>query len=118
MKDPIRFSIVGFGNIGKRHATHILHNPHTALVAVCDIDPSVQKDIPAGVAFYTDINKMLEHTQSDVLSVCTPNYLHEPHTIAGLHAGLHTVVEKPMALSVAECDRMIAAGKQTGKIIF
>src|SRR6185369_12590323 len=46
------------------------------------------------------------------------NYLHEPHTIAGLNAGLHTVVEKPMALSVAECSRMIAAGEKNSKIIF
>jgi len=118
MNNTIRFSIVGYGNIGRRHAEHILHNQHTSLVAVCDINPEVKNKLPEGVAFYADINEMLQATESDVLCVCTPNYLHEPHTIAGLNAGRHTVVEKPMAMSVAECDNMIAAANRNNKTIF
>ncbi len=118
MSDKIRFCIVGFGNIGHRHAEHILDNLNTMLVAVCDINIALQNKIPAGVAFYTSLQEMLEKTTADVLCVCTPNYLHEPHTIAGLNAGMHTVVEKPMALSVSECDRMIIAAEKTGKTIF
>lgn len=116
--NKIRFAIVGFGNIGTRHAGHIMHNTATQLVAVCDINSAVAAKVPAGVPFYTDAQDMLQSIQADVLCVCTPNYLHEAHTIAGLHAGLHVVVEKPMALSTAECDRMIAAGEQSGKMIF
>ncbi|MFI5196914.1 MAG: Gfo/Idh/MocA family protein [Chitinophagales bacterium] len=118
MPENILFSIVGFGNIGRRHAEHIMHNPDTKLVAVCDIAPSLKSQVPAGVAFYSDLRQMLESIPSDVLCVCTPNYLHEPHTIMGLQAGRHTVVEKPMAISIAECDRMIAAANKTGKTIF
>lgn len=118
MSEKIRFSIVGYGNIGRRHAVQIQHNPATILVAVCDCNAAVQAQIPEGIAFYSCLPEMLEHTEADVLCVCTPNYLHEPHTIAGLHAGLHTVVEKPMAISVASCDRMIAAAGKTGKTIF
>ncbi len=118
MPDKIRFSIVGFGNIGRRHAGQILQNPDTELVAICDTDVSVQTHVPVGVAFYANIEEMLGQSAADILCVCTPNYLHEPHTIAGLRAGLHTVVEKPMAMSVAECDRMIAAANETGKTIF
>jgi UDP-N-acetyl-2-amino-2-deoxyglucuronate dehydrogenase len=118
MHDKIRFAIVGFGNIGRRHAAHIVSNADTSLVAVCDINPAVKEHLPATVDFFTDLNEMLRTAKADVLSVCTPNYLHEPHTIAGLQAGLHTVVEKPMAISVAQCDRMIAAAKSTGKTIF
>lgn len=116
--NKIRFSIVGFGNIGRRHAGQIMHNQATSLVAVCDIDPGVRNHVPEGVPFYTSLEEMLQQSEADVLCVCTPNYLHEPHTIAGLNAGLHTVVEKPMAISVPECDRMIAAAEQTGKTIF
>lgn len=61
---------------------------------------------------------MLGACHADVLCVCTPNYLHEPHAIAGLRAGLHTVVEKPMARSVAECDQMIATATEAGRTIF
>ncbi|RYD57880.1 MAG: Gfo/Idh/MocA family oxidoreductase [Sphingobacteriales bacterium] len=118
MPEKIRFAIVGFGNIGRRHAEHIMANPATELVAVCDTNDAVKGKVPKGVAFYQDINDMLKDIQADVLSVCTPNYLHEPHTIAGLNAGLHTVVEKPMAMSIDECDRMIAAAEANNKIIF
>ena len=116
--NKIRFSIVGYGNIGRRHAEHILNNPDTALVAVCDSNAGLKEYIPAGVLFYNSLEDMLQAGGADVLCVCTPNYLHEPHTIAGLTAGLHTVVEKPMAISVAECDRMIAAAEKAGKTIF
>jgi UDP-N-acetyl-2-amino-2-deoxyglucuronate dehydrogenase len=117
-KSPIRFAIAGFGNIGSRHAEHILHQDGAVLVAICDIDASVETRIPQGVAFFTDIETMLAQTGLDVLCVCTPNYLHEPHTILALNSGVHAVVEKPMAMSVAECDRMIAAAETTGKLIF
>ncbi len=118
MHSKIRFSIIGFGNIGRRHAAQIQQNPSAELVAVCDTDATVSEAVPHGVPFYTSMEAMLSATPADVLCICTPNYLHEAHTIAGLAAGMHTVVEKPMALSVAECTNMIAAGKESGKTIF
>ncbi len=114
----IRFAIVGFGNIGRRHAEHIQNNPDTDLVAVCDLDPALIEKLPKGIQFFTNIQELLQANIADVLCVCTPNYLHEPHTIAGLQADMHVVVEKPMALSVQECNNMIAASAQTGKTIF
>ena len=117
-QSPTRFAIVGFGNIGRRHATHILHEEDARLVAVCDIDGSLRESTPEGVVFYTDINEMLLASQPDVLCVCTPNYLHEAHTLLALNHGVHAVVEKPMALSVAECDRMIDAAGKNDRIIF
>ena len=118
MSQSIRFAIVGFGNIGRRHAEHILNNPVTELVAVCDIKAELKGRVPSGVPFYQQIEEMLLQEKPDVLCVCTPNYLHEAHTIAGLKAGMHVVVEKPMALSVLECDRMIAAARENNKTIF
>ncbi|OJW82544.1 MAG: hypothetical protein BGO69_13135 [Bacteroidetes bacterium 46-16] len=115
---PVRFIIVGFGNIGSRHAGHIMANPAARLVAICDEDPALQHKLPAGVDFYTNLNEMLHKETADVICVCTPNYLHELHTIKGLEAGLHAVVEKPMALSVGECDNMIMAAGKAGKTIF
>ncbi|MBS1586241.1 MAG: Gfo/Idh/MocA family oxidoreductase [Bacteroidetes bacterium] len=115
---PIRFIVVGFGNIGRRHAEHIMHNPNAQLVAVCDENVTLESKVPEGVNFYHTLDEMLQEQDADVLCVCTPNYLHEAHTIAGLKAGLHTVVEKPMALSAQECDNMIAAATESGKTIF
>jgi UDP-N-acetyl-2-amino-2-deoxyglucuronate dehydrogenase len=118
MPDKIRFSIVGYGNIGHRHALQIAQNPDTTLVAVCDTNPAVKDRLAPGVLFFTDLDALLSEMEIDVLCVCTPNYLHEPHTIAGLKAGVHVVVEKPMALSATECDRMIAVAEEMGKTIF
>lgn len=112
----IKFAIIGLGNIGKRHAEHIMQQANAELVAICDTDESKARlfDLP----FYSNIESLLANTDATVLCVCTPNYLHEKHTIDALQAGLHVVVEKPMALSADECDRMIAAAEQANKIIF
>jgi UDP-N-acetyl-2-amino-2-deoxyglucuronate dehydrogenase len=118
MNQPVRFAIVGYGNIGRRHADHIRSNPDTQLVAVCDTNPAIASQLPEGVPFYEHIDLLLNQCSADVISVCTPNYLHEPHTVAALGRGFHALVEKPMALSTAECDRMIAAAEQAGKTIF
>lgn len=118
MAATIRFAIIGYGNIGRRHAEHIRHNPSTELVAVCDINAATAHNLPAGVQYFDDIQQMLKDGIADVLCVCTPNYLHEKHTIAGLNAGLHVVVEKPMAISVAECTRMINAANDADRTIF
>ncbi|GMW00704.1 MAG: dehydrogenase [Candidatus Hydrogenedentota bacterium] len=61
---------------------------------------------------YTDYREMLKKEQLDVVSVCTPNYLHAEATIAALEAGCHVLCEKPMAVTLREADRMIAAAKK------
>lgn len=118
MQEKVRFTIVGFGNIGKRHAAQILNNSATELVAICDVKTEAMIDAPANAATYTDIDELLRNVDCEVVCICTPNYLHEPHSIAALAAGRHAVVEKPMALSTSECDNMIAAAKKHGKKIF
>lgn len=118
MTDKIRFGIVGFGNIGRRHANHIINNPSTELISVCDTNTVVKEHIPSDASYHTQYEEMLKDNSIDVVSICTPNYLHEPHAVAALNAGKHIVVEKPMAMSVAECDRIIAAGEKSGKIVF
>lgn len=88
------------------------------LVAVADTNAAVAGSMPGGVSFFNSLEEMLRSSPADVLCVCTPNYLHELHTIAGLDAGLHAVAEKPMALSVQECSNMIAAAERNDRIIF
>lgn len=89
------------------------------LVAICDIDTEVVDQLPdKEISYYPKIEDLLSATTAEVVCICTPNYLHCEHTIAALNAGKHAVVEKPMAMSVAECDAMIAAAAQNEKIIF
>ncbi len=118
----VKFGIIGIGHIGKRHAQHILQNKDASLVAICDIDSSKQQalksELVADIPFYIDYNDMLANENLDVVCICTPNYLHSEQAVAVLTKNVHAVVEKPMALSIAECDEMIAATEKFQKIIF
>src|SRR5690606_19794330 len=71
-----------------------------------------------GLRAYSDLAIMLTEIRPDVVCICTPNDLHCIHAVAALQAHCHVVVEKPMALSVAECDQMIAAALAGKRHIF
>lgn len=115
----IKFAVIGYGNIGKRHVHHIIAHPEAELVAICDIpEKTIEEESLQSIKRYTDINIMLQEIDADVINVCTPNYLHHPHTISALNAGFHVVCEKPMAISSAECEDMIETAKKTDKTIF
>jgi predicted dehydrogenase len=105
----IRFAVIGCGHIGKRHATMIQNNPECELVALCDDRPlSILGLNNHSVPFYGNIEEMLSANQSfDVLCIATPNGLHEEHAIKALRSGHHVVIEKPMALTKAGCERII-----------
>ncbi|MBK7762551.1 MAG: Gfo/Idh/MocA family oxidoreductase [Bacteroidetes bacterium] len=115
----IRFAIIGYGNIGKRHAQHIIANDEAVLVAICEL-PSYAKpdDLSTTIAWYTDIEMMLKQEEIDVVNVCTPNYLHHAHCIQALQHKTHVVCEKPMAVSTIECDAMITSAKANERTIF
>lgn len=117
--DKLRFGIVGFGHIGKKHCEHITTHVDAELVAVCDIDSKQFETIQdEKIKTFSSLEKMLSSCELDILCVCTPNYLHCEHTLIGLENGCHVIVEKPMALNVSDCDEMILKAKETGKKIF
>jgi UDP-N-acetyl-2-amino-2-deoxyglucuronate dehydrogenase len=107
--NKVRFAIVGYGHIGKRHAAMILNNPECQLIAVCDNNPEEKIKLrDQQVEFFCSLDEMLTAgLQIDVLCVATPNGFHENHAISGLRAGLHVVIEKPMALTKAGCEKII-----------
>jgi UDP-N-acetyl-2-amino-2-deoxyglucuronate dehydrogenase len=114
--DSIKFAIIGLGNIGQRHATHILAHPSAQLAATIDIDLTKKIDgIPSFKSLEDCINLGID---LDVVNVCSPNFLHETHTIGALNNGYNVVCEKPMALSEQECDAMIIAAEKANRTIF
>lgn len=70
-----------------------------------------------GCAFYTDHRRMLAETQPDVAVILTPHPFHAPLAIDCLEAGCHVLVEKPMAVQVAEADAMIEAAAKAGRLL-
>lgn len=112
----LKFALLGCGRIFKRHA-ELLHNnqiPGAKLVAVCDIQPSrAQKAGETfGVPWFTDLHEMMKKADIDVVSVLTPSGLHAEHTLALAPYKKHIVVEKPMALTLADADAMIEAARK------
>ncbi|MBX3008353.1 MAG: Gfo/Idh/MocA family oxidoreductase [Melioribacteraceae bacterium] len=115
----INFAIIGYGRIGERHAEHITKMGN--LVAACDIKEERRNIFNNSFKanFYSNIDDLLKFENNiDVVSICTPNGLHSEHTIKSLKAGHHVLVEKPMALSVLDCEAMIKASEDANKRLF
>jgi UDP-N-acetyl-2-amino-2-deoxyglucuronate dehydrogenase len=116
----IKFAVIGQGHIGKRHAEMIRRNPNCELIAVCDILPKNQLGLDAITEkFYQHPEELLaSHPEVDVVNVCTPNGLHASHALSALNAAKHVVVEKPMALSKSDCEKLIYSALHHHKTVF
>jgi UDP-N-acetyl-2-amino-2-deoxyglucuronate dehydrogenase len=114
-----RFAIIGCGKIASRHADQITHLGK--LVAVCDIVPQKAQELAETYRAnpYTSISDLLQKEQNlDIVSICTPNYLHAPQSIEVLLSGRHVLCEKPLATSVKDAEAMIVAAKTAAKKLF
>lgn len=114
----IRFAIVGFGNIGNKHAKIISENKDCRLVALCDIDLRTKKNNIYNSPFYTTIEDLVRNEAFDILVICTPNYLHISHAIFGIKNGLDVLVEKPVGLKYDECVELEKVQNETGKSVY
>lgn len=111
----IKFAIIGCGNIGKRHIAVVDADPNAELVAICDIELAKVKELSSiyqNVSYYTDYVEMLSKTDADIISICTPHGLHAEMSIRAAEHRKHVLVEKPMALTVADCKKMIEAAEK------
>lgn len=120
-KTPIRVGVIGLGQIAlKAHlpgyaktsscilaAVHSKREEHARLVAL-------QYGIPH---IFADWHKMVESNAMDAVSICTPNFTHMPIALAALKNGKHVMVEKPMALSLSEGERMVKVAAQRRRIL-
>jgi predicted dehydrogenase len=120
LAEKIRFAVVGYGHIGKRHAEMIARHPEAELVAVCDVQtPEQLPETLRAVPFFTDMRTMLDEVPGiEVVNVCTPNGLHAEQCITALEHRKHVVCEKPLALSKASCEAIIYKALQMHRTVF
>lgn len=117
MTRKIKFGIVGYGRIGKRHAKIIQQHPEAELLAVCDLK-SIQ-ELPYSVAIYDSLEALLTKELSiEVVCICTPNGLHAQQAIQVLSHKKHVLIEKPMALTKADAEAIIFKALQVSKAVF
>jgi predicted dehydrogenase len=118
----LRFALVGCGRISSKHVEALSSKPDSCITAVCDTVAARAEAVARtlGVPHYTDMHDMMasERSRIDALCILTPSGLHADHCVALAAYGKHIVVEKPMALSMADADRMIAACDQAGVRLF
>ncbi len=118
--NKVRFAVVGCGHIGKRHAAMISQNPDAELAALCDIQPKEALGLDSySVPFFPSIDILLaSNVEYDVVVIASPNGLHEQQALKALNADKNIVVEKPMALTKAGCERIIFKALQKSKQVF
>ena len=96
----IRNAIIGCGRISKNHLASIeKHQDNMELVAVCDSDPAVLRDHVEryGVPGFSSLTELLDKSDCDLVTICTPSGLHPQMVIEAARAGRHVMTEKPMA---------------------
>jgi UDP-N-acetyl-2-amino-2-deoxyglucuronate dehydrogenase len=116
---PRGFGIAGAGVIGATHADAIGLVPGARLAAVTDVAPERAKDLAGayGCAAEPDLAALLDREDVDVVSVCVPSGLHAEVGTQAAAAGKHLVVEKPIDVTLAAADRLIAAARANGVLV-
>lgn len=108
----VRIGIVGIGNMGFSHAKQVLAGKisRLELTAVADMDPAKLNRVPQ-VKGFASADEMMASGMIDAILIATPHYDHTTIGIKALKAGLHVIVEKPISVHRADCERLIAAYK-------
>lgn len=112
----IKVALVGIGGMGNVHFNCYKKIKNAELVAVCDVrkDFALER-VGSACPVYTDIDEMLKNEEIDVIDICTPSYLHAEMAVECLNKGLNVLCEKPMTLTCADAEKVLAAAENSGK---
>ncbi|WP_313197500.1 Gfo/Idh/MocA family protein [Rhizobium sp.] len=112
---PVRVLVAGLGNMGRSHALAYHNDPGFEIVGL--VNRSVPKLDPAlsGYEIHPDFLDALAELKPDLCSICTYSDSHADYAVAAFEAGCHVFVEKPLATTVADAERVVAAAKAVGK---
>ncbi len=106
----VRWAVVGLGTIGVDHAERIRRTPRSRLTAVCSRDPAKRAIAERlGCAFVSDWRELMRSGLCDAVLIATPHYAHVPIALGAIETGVHALIEKPIAVTLAEAQRIAAA---------
>jgi predicted dehydrogenase len=120
MSRKIKFALIGCGHIGKRHAEMIIRNSDSELVALIDVKKKVELNIDSyDVPIFTSLSDFLSSgIETDVINIATPNGFHAAQALECLEAKKHVVIEKPMALTKADAEKVIYKALDVHRHVF
>ena len=112
----IKTGLIGCGKVAEIHATALKALPQSQFTAVCGTKPERTRAFAAryGVKPYDDLPKMLAESGVQAVCICTPHPRHADPAVLCAAAGVHILIEKPLASSLADCDRIITAANASG----
>jgi UDP-N-acetyl-2-amino-2-deoxyglucuronate dehydrogenase len=116
----VRVALVGCGRISRNHLEAIAKVAELQLVSVADLQLERAQAVGStyGVPAFSSLEEMLAAVPSDLVAICTPSGLHPQHGIVAARAGRHVLTEKPMAISLAGADDLVAACDAAGVQLF
>jgi len=113
---PIRTALIGCGKVGHIHAAALSALPEAEFVAACDTSLERAEAFAAKYRVwpFADLTRMIREASIEALLIATPHPLHATAAIEAAQAGIHVLVEKPLAANLADCDAMLAASRKSG----
>lgn len=119
MPAKLRYACIGAGGIAdKKHLNEYAKSNDIELIAICDTNRPTAERMAEKYAIpriYDNYMEMLQKEELDLVSICTPNFLHAPIALEALQAGVHVHCEKPLAMNAAEAKSIMLAEKKSGK---
>ena len=116
----IKIGIIGCGKIAQvRHIPEYAANPHAEIYGFYDINQARAQELAQkyGGKVFASYEELLADPAIEAVSVCVANHAHAEISIAALKAGKHVLCEKPMAVTLEDCEAMVAAAEVSGKYL-
>lgn len=114
---PVKFALAGFGAWGKLHAKSIHDNPDARLVAITAPTEATRAEAAAtypGARIFAAAAEMIAQADFDLIDIVTPSHTHREIALAAMAKGKHVLLEKPMAITLADCQAIVAGARRHG----
>src|SRR3954465_8962379 len=115
--NKVRIGLIGMGNMGKVHADYLLANKVSRCELTCFSEPSgTSRERYKQLQHFESAEQLIRSGEVDAVIIATPHYLHTSIGIDALEHGLHVLVEKPISVHKADCERLLAAHKNPKQV--
>src|SRR5258706_13859964 len=115
--NKIRIGLIGMGNMGKYHADYLLNNKVSRCELTSFMEPSgASRERYKQLKYFENSEKLIRSGEVDAVLIATPHYSHTSIGIDALQHGLHILVEKPISVHKADCERLIAAARSRKQV--